>query len=342
MHSYRSGAQAARQVCLRAWSCQSMLYPSASFQLTQDRGIKLFEIFSKQARVERRRKLKEDMQHGYFDDFRAVRDQHGKIFSSPERLIDAQAAQPFPPTQMVRPDGVQCTIPPPPGQHQAALLCTAFRAGAEDILASWSTPFKERYGSQQGAHYFELSFVESAVMSVWPFKQIILRAQLGKAPIPSPTQATSSPAAHASQSGSSTPGQSLTASSSSLSSSSSQATPLTPQQLVQQKQQAQQESASQPGPEMTHEGSQQQQAVPSSAAQPGAELNQSAQQQQQQQQQSRVEASTEQKSPGSGQNQAGAEVGSPKTNAMQTDYLFHFGDTTQIRKALEMPNRLTG
>ena len=27
---------------------------------------------------------------------------------------------------------------------------------------------------------------------------------------------------------------------------------------------------------------------------------------------------------------------------MQTDYLFHFGDTTEVRKALEMPNRLTG
>ncbi len=36
--------------------------------------------------------------------------------------------------QMTRPDGVQCTIPPPPGQHQAALLCTAFRAGAEVII----------------------------------------------------------------------------------------------------------------------------------------------------------------------------------------------------------------
>ncbi|DBA80402.1 TPA: hypothetical protein ACH3X2_007342 [Trebouxia sp. C0005] len=244
--------------------------------------------------------------------------------------------------QMVRPDGLQCTMPPPPGQHQAALLCTAFRAGAEDILASWSTPFKERYGSQQGAHYFELSFVESAVMSVWPFKQIILRAQLSKAPIPSPKQATLSPAAHASHAGSSTPGQSLTAS------SSSQAASLTPQQLVQQKQQAQQESASQPGSEMSHEGSQQQQAVPSLAAQPGAEIIQSAQQQQQQQQQQeqqqqpQLKASTDQNSPGLGQHQARAEVGSAKTSTMQTDFLFHFGDTTQIRKALEMPNRLTG
>ncbi len=118
---------------------------------------------------------------------------------------------------------------------------------------------------------------------------------------------------------------------------------MTPQQLVQQKRKSQQlgkESASQPGAEMSHEGSQQQQAVPSLAAQPGAEMSQSAQKQQQQQ--SLVEASTDQNSPGLGQNQAGAEVGSPKTSTMQTDYLFHFGDTTQIRKALEMPNRLTG
>ncbi|DBA80403.1 TPA: hypothetical protein ACH3X2_007342 [Trebouxia sp. C0005] len=179
-------------------------------------------------------------------------------------------------------------------------------------------------------------------MSVWPFKQIILRAQLSKAPIPSPKQATLSPAAHASHAGSSTPGQSLTAS------SSSQAASLTPQQLVQQKQQAQQESASQPGSEMSHEGSQQQQAVPSLAAQPGAEIIQSAQQQQQQQQQQeqqqqpQLKASTDQNSPGLGQHQARAEVGSAKTSTMQTDFLFHFGDTTQIRKALEMPNRLTG
>ena len=120
---------------------------------------------------------------------------------------------------------------------------------------------------------------------------------------------------------------------------------MTPQQLVQQKRKSQQlgkESASQPGAEMSCEGSQQQQAEPSSAAQSGAEMKQSAQQQQQQQQQSLVETSTDQNSPGLGQNQAGPEVGSPKTSSMQTDYLFHFGDTTQIRKALEMPNRLTG
>lgn len=40
------------------------------------------------------------MQHGYFDDFRAVRDQEGKIFASPERLLDPQVSQPFPQTEV--------------------------------------------------------------------------------------------------------------------------------------------------------------------------------------------------------------------------------------------------
>lgn len=119
------------------------------------------------------------MQHGYFDDFRAVRDQQGKIFSSPERLIDAQVAQPFPSTQvhahayhpaasysslltqcllqMVRPDGVEATIPPPPGQFQAALLCTAFRAGAE--VAS--------------LHKLQTVHTFASVVEVWPVARYI-------------------------------------------------------------------------------------------------------------------------------------------------------------------------
>lgn len=40
------------------------------------------------------------MQHGYFDDFRAVRDQEGKIFSSPARLLDPQVSEPFPQTEV--------------------------------------------------------------------------------------------------------------------------------------------------------------------------------------------------------------------------------------------------
>lgn len=36
----------------------------------------------------------------------------------------------------------------------------------QDMLASWSQPFKNSYGVQSGAHYYELSFVESAVNQI--------------------------------------------------------------------------------------------------------------------------------------------------------------------------------
>lgn len=36
----------------------------------------------------------------------------------------------------------------------------------QDMLASWSQPFRDSYGIQNGAHYYELSFVESAVSQV--------------------------------------------------------------------------------------------------------------------------------------------------------------------------------
>ena len=157
---------------------------------------------------------------------------------------------------------------------------------------------------------------------------MILKAQLSKAPIPSRSQSSTISGEHASP-----------ARQSSLKSSSQAAPPVTPQQLVQQKQQAQQlskpDSQAQPGAELSQFPSQQQ--VLSPAAQSAADADQVAQQQQHS-----GSASAEAHSHDLGQGQAGASRSSPIANLMQTDYLFHFGDTTEIRKALEMPNRLTG
>ena len=154
---------------------------------------------------------------------------------------------------------------------------------------------------------------------------MILRAQLSKAPVPSRSQSsTISDASHAKQS-------SLR--------SSLQAARVTPQQLVQQKQQAQQlskpDSRAQPGAELSQLPSQQQ--VLSSTAQSAAGADQD-----RQQQQHSGGASVNPHRHGPQQRQAEASSSSSMASPMQTDYLFHFGDTTEIRKALEMPNRLTG
>ena len=165
------------------------------------------------------------------------------------------------------------------------------------------------------------------VMSVWPFKQMILSAQLKQSPIPSAQ--SKSPL---SVDKGANPG---TISAMPSSSSAQCPTISVPRDLVQQKLsggdssvQSDTQSDAQPASRSTAEShaapikSHQAQEVHRGHERPG--------------------------SPGadaqSGPGMPGrAEVaGSSSQEPLQTDYLFHFGDTTEIRKALAMPNRLTG
>lgn len=130
---------------------------------------------------------------------------------------------------------------------------------------------------------------------------------------------------------------------------------MTPQELVQQKRQAHQDtepaSSTQPAAALTQEAPQQQQrgsmavtpaAAESTAEAAAASTSQADQSVRQHGQRQPLDAVTAQKRPAPGQAEAGRSGNSPGAAPMQTDYLFHFGDTTEIRKALEMPNRLTG
>ena len=157
------------------------------------------------------------------------------------------------------------------------------------------------------------------VMSVWPFKQMILRAQLKQSHIPA---AQSQSPDRGSNTGS------TSASASSSSSSAQSASIVVPHDLVQQKLSgggaSSVQSAAEPASKLPAE----------SAATPAGESGQA-------EDGGHVGSGSHEadvkKSPGMPHNMARA-AGEP----LQTDYLFHFGDTTEIRKAFEMPNRLTG
>lgn len=112
-------------------------------------------------------------------------------------------------------------------------------------------------------------------MSIWPFKQIILNAQLKKGPISPLPQST----------------------------------------------------PSQPQPERPEAGND---PAPTATVQDLVREKQSSTSHQQVSDQTATAAIEEQRQDNTAAGQ------------MQTAYLFHFGDTTAIRKALSMPNRLTG
>lgn len=137
-------------------------------------------------------------------------------------------------------------------------------------------------------------------MSVWPFKQMILSAQLKKGPIsPNPTSTPSTP-----QKARSTVNNKLAATA-------------TVQDLVHEKQQ---------------------QAMSQQQATDAAAMNTAAREI------SVTSPAVTDMVATAATSEKGQQDGSAAESPgqMQTAYLFHFGDTTAMRKALAMPNRLTG
>jgi mitochondrial ATPase complex subunit ATP10 len=150
------------------------------------------------------------MQRGYFDDFRDFRDSQGKVFHSPTRLIPAAAAPLFPQITPLTSDGTPVSFPfTGPSAPAASLVCIAFRAGAQEMIEAWAEPFSRTAASQlkdseQGEEeqqqpltsskssnknfaLVELALIESVVMGIWPFRNILMKnggASQGKYAMP--------------------------------------------------------------------------------------------------------------------------------------------------------------
>mmetsp|Transcript_20687 Transcript_20687/g.62343 ORF Transcript_20687/g.62343 Transcript_20687/m.62343 type:complete len:221 (-) Transcript_20687:976-1638(-) len=142
-------------------------------QSQQRRGLQLFDIFKKEAREKRAKRLKEDLQKGAFDDFRELKYTKGKLWTASKGLLPAHMAQPFPSIKLIRgSDKSTVQFPEEEGAPAATLVCVGFKAGSEEMLGSWIDPFVRRFGSSDsggsghsrgGVRLVELSIVESRV-----------------------------------------------------------------------------------------------------------------------------------------------------------------------------------
>lgn len=139
----------------------------------------LLQIFNKERREERRQKLKDEMQRGYFDDFRDFRDKNGKIFLAPEKLIPADKALHFPPINVTLGtdrSSVQFPLldqPDETNKKLSSLVCIAYRAGAQDMIESWAIPFSDTFKHTEKVGLYELALIESPIMGLWPFRSIL-------------------------------------------------------------------------------------------------------------------------------------------------------------------------
>ena len=123
----------------------------------------------------------DDMQRGYFDDFREFRDSQGKVFQSPQHLISPSVAPIFPTIHPFAADGSPHQFPPSFAAEDSApplavsLVCVAYRAGAQEMLEAWAAPFSRLYRNTPRAALFEIALVESVVMGLWPFRNMLMK-----------------------------------------------------------------------------------------------------------------------------------------------------------------------
>lgn len=144
------------------------------------RELNIFSVFSKEARAKEKARLEDELNRGYFDDFRDMKRTGGKIAPASTSLAPVAASPLFPSLEVCIPKGRTLTLPVQ--DSNAALVCIAFRASAQPMVVSWSSPFAQRFGGAtlcDSVKVFEVSVIESAVLSLWPIKWLLLRTMRG-------------------------------------------------------------------------------------------------------------------------------------------------------------------
>lgn len=147
-------------------------YTWSSPSLTRE--LNIFSVFSKEAREKEKERLKDELNRGYFDDLRDMKKSGGKVFPASTSLAPIAASPRFPALEVHVPRGGPALMLPV--ENACTLICMAFRASAQPMVVSWSSPFAKHFPCD----VFEVSIIESWLLSLWPIKRLLLRIVRGR------------------------------------------------------------------------------------------------------------------------------------------------------------------
>ncbi|KAG0608330.1 hypothetical protein M758_8G097200 [Ceratodon purpureus] len=140
------------------------------------RELNIFSVFSKEARAKEKARLEDELNRGYFDDFREMKKTGGKIAIASTSLTPVAGSPKFPSLEVCIPKGATLTLPLE--NFNATLVCIAFRASAQPMVLSWSSPFAQKFSVStlcDSVQVFEVSVIESTLLALWPIKWLLLR-----------------------------------------------------------------------------------------------------------------------------------------------------------------------
>lgn len=148
------------------------------------RFIDLHKMVDKEAIKKEKDRLKDELSRGYFADISEIQKNRGKIAPANKTLIPSVAAVKFPDIVAYFSDGSSLKLPLSEQNlnsynteiiPSASLVCLSFRASSQRMAESWSLPFLEASDASTNVQVYEVSFIESWLLSLNPMKSIFLK-----------------------------------------------------------------------------------------------------------------------------------------------------------------------
>ncbi|KVH90728.1 uncharacterized protein LOC112521420 isoform X1 [Cynara cardunculus var. scolymus] len=162
-----------------------LLPTSIPTRLTSNRFLNFYEIGNKDAIEKERARLKDEMNRGYFADMAELKQHGGKIAAATKVIIPAMVAVKFPQLEVNYSDGTSFKLPittfgsddesMKADIPKATLMCLSFRATSQEMIDSWSVPFAEAFSGSEKVQLYEISFIESWLLSLTPIRKLLIR-----------------------------------------------------------------------------------------------------------------------------------------------------------------------
>ncbi|KAF8726026.1 hypothetical protein HU200_020610 [Digitaria exilis] len=131
---------------------------------------------------------KDEMSRGYFADISEIRKNAGKIATASKVIIPEVEAVKFPDLAVESSHGGALHLPlvaPAPQEDggkagddvipDASLVCLSFRASSQKMAESWSSRFLDAFGADKNIHVYEVSFIDSWLLSSSPVRRAFLK-----------------------------------------------------------------------------------------------------------------------------------------------------------------------
>ncbi|KAI3450649.1 hypothetical protein Pfo_007314 [Paulownia fortunei] len=154
-------------------------------QWTSTRFLDIYQMGNKDAIEKERARLKDEMSRGYFADMSEMKQNGGKIAIANKIIIPAMAAVKFPTLEVNYSDGSSLKLPITSDRDdangsksdipKASLLCLSFRASSQPMVDSWSSLFLNTFGHSSDVLLYEVSFIDSWLLTRSPIKKLLLK-----------------------------------------------------------------------------------------------------------------------------------------------------------------------